>query len=125
MPAASVHPVPANVPPARAILAANLETALNGIWDAHVAPGDRVTVIGGGSVGCLVAWLAGRIPGCDVELVDLNPQQAFDCRAAWRSISHIRIRRATGRMWCYTRVAHPKGLHWQPAWPDSKRRSSS
>ncbi len=75
VPAESVRPVPANVPAARAILAANLETALNGIWDARVAPGDRVTVIGGGSVGCLVAWLAGRIPGCEVELVDLNPHR--------------------------------------------------
>jgi threonine dehydrogenase-like Zn-dependent dehydrogenase len=24
-------------------------------------------------VGCLVAWLAGRIPGCEVELVDTDP----------------------------------------------------
>ncbi len=75
VPATAVHPIPGNVPPARAILAANVETALNGIWDAGVSPGDRVTVIGGGSVGCLVAWLAGRIPGCDVELVDLNPRR--------------------------------------------------
>jgi 2-desacetyl-2-hydroxyethyl bacteriochlorophyllide A dehydrogenase len=73
VPASAVFPVPAGVPAARAILAANLETALNGIWDSGVGPGDRVTVIGGGSVGCLVAWLAARIPGCDVELVDLNP----------------------------------------------------
>jgi threonine dehydrogenase-like Zn-dependent dehydrogenase len=73
VPLDAVHQIPSNVPPGRAILAANLETALNGIWDAGVAPGDRVTVIGGGSVGCLVAWLAGRIPGCEVELVDLQP----------------------------------------------------
>ena len=73
VPLSAVHPLPANVPAARAILAANLETALNGIWDSGAGPGDRVTVIGAGSVGCLVAWLAGRIPGCDVELVDLNP----------------------------------------------------
>jgi threonine dehydrogenase-like Zn-dependent dehydrogenase len=73
VPASAAYPVPANVPAARAILAANLETALNGIWDSGAGPGDRVTVIGAGSVGCLVAWLAGRTPGCDVELVDLNP----------------------------------------------------
>ena len=73
LPAFAAFSVPANVPPARAILAANLETALNGVWDSGVGPGDRVTVIGAGSVGCLVAWLAARIPGCDVELVDLNP----------------------------------------------------
>lgn len=69
--ASAVHAVPAGVPPARAVLAANMETALNGVWDADIAPGDRVTVVGGGTVGCLTAWLAAQVPGCDVELVDV------------------------------------------------------
>jgi len=73
VPAASVHAIPADVPAARAVLAANLETAINVVWDAEVRPGDRVSVVGGGAVGLLVAWLAGRIPGCDVQLVDRNP----------------------------------------------------
>lgn len=72
VPAAAVRPVPDAVPAARAVLAANMETALNGVWDAAVQPGDRVAVVGGGTVGCLVAWLAGRIPGTEVCLVDLN-----------------------------------------------------
>jgi threonine dehydrogenase-like Zn-dependent dehydrogenase len=76
VPVADAHPVPEGVPPARAVLAANLETAVNAVWDAGLGPGDRVTVIGAGSVGCLVAWLAARIPGCDVELVDTNPSRA-------------------------------------------------
>lgn len=71
VPASAVHVVPEGVPPARAVLAANMETALNGLWDAGIAPGDRVTVVGGGTVGCLVAWLAGQVPGCEVELVDV------------------------------------------------------
>jgi threonine dehydrogenase-like Zn-dependent dehydrogenase len=75
VPATAVHPVPPDVPPSRAILAANLETALNGVWDSGVGPGDRVSVIGAGSVGCLVAWLVARIPGCDVELVDIDPRR--------------------------------------------------
>lgn len=75
VPAAAVYPVPADVPATRAILAANLETALNAVWDSGVGPGDRVSVIGAGSVGCLAAWLIGRIPGCDVELVDVNPRR--------------------------------------------------
>jgi threonine dehydrogenase-like Zn-dependent dehydrogenase len=29
-----------------------------------------------GTVGCLVAWLAAKIPGCDVQLVDVNPKRA-------------------------------------------------
>jgi threonine dehydrogenase-like Zn-dependent dehydrogenase len=76
VPAQAVTLLPDAVPPARAVLAANLETAINGVWDARPHVGDRVTVIGAGTVGCLVAWIAGRIAGCDVELVDINPQRA-------------------------------------------------
>ncbi len=79
--AASAYVVPDDVPPARAVLAANLETAINGVWDAGVQIGDRVTVIGGGTVGCLVAWLATRVVGCEVELVDVNPARAATARA--------------------------------------------
>jgi threonine dehydrogenase-like Zn-dependent dehydrogenase len=73
VPASAVHPLPPDVPPARAVLAANLETAINGVWDARPGVGDRVVVVGAGAVGCLVAWLIGRIPGADVTLVDLQP----------------------------------------------------
>lgn len=73
VPADAVHPVPDAVPPARAVLAANLETAVNGLWDAAPAIGDRIAVIGAGTVGCLVAWLAVRIPGARVELIDIDP----------------------------------------------------
>ncbi|HTY93357.1 MAG TPA: zinc-binding alcohol dehydrogenase [Steroidobacteraceae bacterium] len=76
VPCDALHVVPDSVPPARAVLAANLETALNGLWDCGASPGDRITVIGAGSVGCLLAWLASRMPGCDVELVDVNPRRA-------------------------------------------------
>ncbi len=74
--AAAVVAIPSSVPPERAVLAANVETAVNGIWDAGVAVGDRVAVVGGGVVGCLAAYLAARVPGCDVELVDVNPSRA-------------------------------------------------
>jgi threonine dehydrogenase-like Zn-dependent dehydrogenase len=63
------------------VLAANLETAINGLWDASPRIGDRVVVVGAGTVGSLVAWLAGRIHGCDVELVDVNPKRAAVARA--------------------------------------------
>jgi threonine dehydrogenase-like Zn-dependent dehydrogenase len=81
VPASSVHVLPADVPAARAVLAANLETALNGLWDARPHIGDRVVVIGAGTVGCLVAWLAGRIPGCEVQLVDVNHSRAHVAQA--------------------------------------------
>jgi 2-desacetyl-2-hydroxyethyl bacteriochlorophyllide A dehydrogenase len=75
VPAQAVHVLPDDVPAERAVLTANLETAINGLWDARPQIGDRIVVVGGGTVGCLTAWLAGRIPGCDVELVDTNPQR--------------------------------------------------
>ena len=81
VPARSVSVLPDEVPPARAVLAANLETAINGVWDAQVQAGDRGTVIGAGAVGGLVAWVTGRITGCDVELVDINPARAPIARA--------------------------------------------
>jgi 2-desacetyl-2-hydroxyethyl bacteriochlorophyllide A dehydrogenase len=76
VPGGAVHLLPPDVPPARAVLAANMETAVNGLWDATPRVGDRVTIIGAGTVGCLVAWLATKIVACDVELVDINPQRA-------------------------------------------------
>lgn len=76
VPAEAVVALPDGLPAERAILAANTETALNVIWDARIGPGDRVCVIGAGVVGCLVAWLAGRIPGTEVTLVDLQPARA-------------------------------------------------
>jgi 2-desacetyl-2-hydroxyethyl bacteriochlorophyllide A dehydrogenase len=76
LPAAAVHRLPEGVPPSRAVLAANMETALNGVWDAEPRQTDRVTVIGAGAVGCLVAYVAARSVGCEVELVDQNPARA-------------------------------------------------
>ena len=81
VPASAVHVLPDSVPPERAVLAANLETAINGLWDARPHLGDRIAVVGAGAVGCLVAWLAGRITGCEVELVDVNPRREAIARA--------------------------------------------
>jgi 2-desacetyl-2-hydroxyethyl bacteriochlorophyllide A dehydrogenase len=72
VPAAAVHVLPDGVQPSRAILAANMETAVNGVWDAELQPRDRLTVIGAGAVGSLVAYAARRMLDCDVELVDSN-----------------------------------------------------
>lgn len=66
-------PVPETVPSRRATLAANAETALNAIWDGGAGPCDRIAVVGGGVVGLLVAWLAARLPGAEVTLVDVDP----------------------------------------------------
>jgi 2-desacetyl-2-hydroxyethyl bacteriochlorophyllide A dehydrogenase len=76
VPAAAVVPVPDGVPPERAVLAGTVETAVNALWDAPPLIGDRVTVVGGGMVGCCVTRLLARVPGVDVTLVDVDPERA-------------------------------------------------
>lgn len=73
VPSAAVVPLPPGVPPGRAVLAANMETAVNAFWDAGPSAGDRIVVIGGGVLGMLVAWLCRQVPGTAVTLVDPNP----------------------------------------------------
>jgi len=72
LPRDAAVPVPDELPDRRAVLAANMETAVNALWDAPPRLGDRVAVVGGGVVGCLIAALAARHPATQVELVDLN-----------------------------------------------------
>jgi NADPH:quinone reductase-like Zn-dependent oxidoreductase len=81
IPSTWAHVLPAGLPPARAVLAANMETAVNALWDARPGVGDRIAVIGAGTVGCLVAWLAGQIAGCEVTLVDINPRRGAVAKA--------------------------------------------
>lgn len=76
VPVSAVRPLPRGLPLRRALLTANLETALNGVWDGQVGPGDRVAVVGGGVVGALTAWLCARIPATRVTLIDTNPSRA-------------------------------------------------
>ncbi|HEX3141656.1 MAG TPA: dehydrogenase [Rhizobacter sp.] len=76
VPAEAVHPLPPGVPAARAVLTANLETAVNALWDAAPRLGEHITVVGAGTLGLLVAWLAARLPGCQVEVVDVLPSRA-------------------------------------------------
>jgi NADPH:quinone reductase-like Zn-dependent oxidoreductase len=76
VPARAVFVVPEDVPPARAVLAGTVETAINALWDAQPAVGDRVAVVGGGMVGCCVARLLSRYPAVRVTLVDVDPSRA-------------------------------------------------
>jgi NADPH:quinone reductase-like Zn-dependent oxidoreductase len=87
VPQGAVIEVPGDVPDRRAALAANMETAVNGLWDAMPGPGDRIAVIGAGVVGCLTAALAAGLPGSEVELIDTDPAResiatALGCRFA-------------------------------------------
>lgn len=74
--ACDAHPLTEGVPPQRAVLAANMETALNITWDAGIQPGDRVAVFGAGVVGLLVAYLASRIIGTEVTICDIEQERA-------------------------------------------------
>jgi hypothetical protein len=76
IPANTAIVLPENLPPQRAVLAANMETALNAVWDAAPGPADRIAVVGAGVVGSLVAYLCGRLPGAEVTLIDINPARA-------------------------------------------------
>ncbi len=76
VPAGAVTVVPEEVPPARAVLAGTVETAVNALWDAAPLLGDRVTVVGAGMVGCCVARLLSRFPGAEVTLVDVDAGRA-------------------------------------------------
>jgi threonine dehydrogenase-like Zn-dependent dehydrogenase len=62
--------VPDGIPPERATLAANLETAVTALWDARIAVGERALVVGFGIVGSLIARLLAAIPGVEVEVVE-------------------------------------------------------
>ncbi len=76
VPADAVSVVPEEVPPARAVLAGTVEAAVNALWDAAPAVGDRAAVVGAGMVGCCVARLLRRYPAVRTTLVDVDPGRA-------------------------------------------------
>jgi 2-desacetyl-2-hydroxyethyl bacteriochlorophyllide A dehydrogenase len=76
----SVRPLPEDFSPQRAVLAANLETALTCVWDADVSLGDDVVVLGGGVVGILGAWLLSR-SGATVTIIEPSAKRRAAARA--------------------------------------------
>jgi NADPH:quinone reductase-like Zn-dependent oxidoreductase len=81
VPAAEVVPVPDGIPLSRAVLAANMETALNATWDAAPGPSGRIAVVGAGVVGALVAFLCASNNAADVTLIDIDPARQGLARA--------------------------------------------
>jgi NADPH:quinone reductase-like Zn-dependent oxidoreductase len=73
VPGSAAVPLPPGLPPERAVLAANMETAINACWDAAPLAGDRIVILGAGVLGLLTAWLCRQIPGARVTLIDTNP----------------------------------------------------
>lgn len=76
IPESAIVALPETVPPQRAVLAANMETALNAVWDSAAGPADRIAIVGAGTVGALVAFLCGGLAGAEVMLVDINERRA-------------------------------------------------
>jgi NADPH:quinone reductase-like Zn-dependent oxidoreductase len=85
LPAEGVVPLPDDMPLSRAVLAANMETALNAtwdaVWDASPGPFGRIAVVGAGVVGALVGFLCARIESAEVTLIDVDPAREALARA--------------------------------------------
>lgn len=77
----NVHFLPEGVTAERGVLAANMETALNAVWDAAPGPADRIAIVGAGVVGLLVGYLCSRLPGADVTIIDIDASRAEVARA--------------------------------------------
>ena len=107
--AEAVVPLPDEVPSERAVLAANMETALNALWDAPPRIGDRIAVIGCGVVGALIARLVADHPGLQVEMLDINPEKAGLARALDLPFKHPDDAVGEADMVIHA-SGHPKGL---------------
>ena len=74
-PIEAIRPLPEGPPSERLVLLPSLETAINVIWDAGVALGDRVLVTGLGVVGLLIVHLAARAGADEIVAVDPDPDR--------------------------------------------------
>lgn len=68
--AEAVVRVPDGIPAGRAVLAANMETALNAVWDASPKPGMRCLVVGAGLVGALITACLSSRSDLSVDVTD-------------------------------------------------------
>ncbi len=102
VPAKAVVPLPPGVPAGRAVLAANLETAINALWDAGPRLGERIAVVGGGTLGLLVAWLAAQLPGCEVQVIDTDASRAETAAALGAGFSLPEAARADADLVVHT-----------------------
>jgi NADPH:quinone reductase-like Zn-dependent oxidoreductase len=67
-------PLPDGMPAERAVLAANMETALNAIWDGDAERARRIAVVGAGVLGLLVTRLCVKL-GRQVTVLDIEPSR--------------------------------------------------
>ena len=72
--------IPNYIPAKRALLTANMETAINAIWDSQPSVGDRTYVIGAGIVGLLMAYVLSKIFGVEVAMFDIDMKKKNICK---------------------------------------------
>ena len=96
--AAMVNVLPEALPARRAVLAANMETALNAVWDSGASAGDRIVVVGAGILGLLTASLMAKLPGADVTVVDPVTARRALAEASVRRLLRLTMRHGM-RMW--------------------------
>ncbi|NBC83496.1 MAG: dehydrogenase [Bacteroidetes bacterium] len=70
-----VFEIPSAIPPERAVLASNMETVLNAVWDGGVAMGDRVLISGFGMIGALLAITLKNYPELELFVHEVNQQR--------------------------------------------------
>ncbi|MBV8735224.1 MAG: alcohol dehydrogenase catalytic domain-containing protein [Solirubrobacterales bacterium] len=98
-PAAALHPIPEGLPPAAAAMAEPLAAVLHAI--ARGSGATDVGVLGGGSIGLMLAGLLAR-EGRSVLVADRHPERreqatALGARAAPRLAKHELVFEAVGR----------------------------
>ena len=68
--------IPTHIPIKRCLLTANMETAINAMWDTLPSCGDKILIIGAGIVGLLMSYILKSIPGVEILLIDRDPKKS-------------------------------------------------
>ena len=68
--------IPKAIPNKRCLLTANMETAINAMWDTLPTCGDNIFILGGGIVGFLMAYVLKSIIGIDITLIDKDQSKS-------------------------------------------------
>jgi len=86
----SIYLLPSDMNLLSATLISNMETAVNALWDAKIALGDRVLVLGYGIIGTLICALVKALPGVELTVVETAPARAQAAqRAGIKVVSDI------------------------------------
>ncbi|MBX2840741.1 MAG: zinc-binding alcohol dehydrogenase [Flammeovirgaceae bacterium] len=70
-----VFSIPVGISLKTACLASNMETAVNAIWDAGIELGDKILVIGFGTIGALTSLVTKNIPGVELTVIESDEER--------------------------------------------------